>query len=81
MDTLRMVITIMLLIVSALLIVVVLMQKSKDSGLGAAFGGDSSSLSAKGQSASKEAKLRKLTIIFAVILGVFALVLVALPPV
>ena len=79
MDTLRTVIIIVLLLVSLSLIAVVLMQKSKEGGLGSAFGGETSSLSAKGQNASKEAKLRKLTVILASILGFFALVLVALP--
>lgn len=79
MDTVRMVITIFLLIVSALLVVVVLMQQSKESGLGSAFGGESSSISSKGRSAGKEAKLRKLTIALAAIIGVLALVMTALP--
>ena len=79
MDTLRMVITIFLMVISALLVVVVLMQKSKDGGLGAAFGGDNSAISTKGRSASKEAKLRKITVILASILGILALVMTALP--
>lgn len=78
MEVIQKIITIVLLVVSALLIVVVLMQQSKDAGLGAAFGGESSTLSTKGRSASKEAKLRKLTIIFASIVGVLALVMVAI---
>lgn len=79
MDTVRLIITIVLMVVSVLLIIVVLMQQSKESGLGAAFGGESSSISSKGRSASKEAKLRKLTVIFAIIVGVLALVMTALP--
>ncbi len=82
MDVLRQIITYVLLAVSLLLIVVVLMQKSKEGGLGSAFGGDSgtgSSLSMKGKAASKEAKLQRITKILAIIMGVLALVMVALP--
>lgn len=81
MDILRQIITIVLLATSVLLIIVVLMQKSKEGGLGAAFGGSdgTSSLSTKGKAASKEAKLQRITKILAVIMGVLALVMVALP--
>lgn len=79
METLRLIIQIVLLVTSVAMIAVVLMQQSKESGLGAAFGGESSSLSAKGRSASKEAKLRKITVTLAVIMGVLALVITALP--
>lgn len=79
MEVVRQVITIILLVVSVVLIAVVLMQQTKSSGLGAAFGGESSSLSAKGKSATKEAKLQKITIILAIVVGVLALVMVALP--
>ncbi len=79
MDAIRMVITIILMIVSVLLVIVVMMQQSKESGLGAAFGGETSTLSAKGRSASREAKLRRLTVIFASIIGLLAIVMTALP--
>ena len=69
------IVTIILLIVSVLMIVVVLLQKTKSAGMGSAFGGDTQSFTAKGKAASREAKLQKLTIILAVILGVFAIVL------
>ena len=75
METLSTIITILLLVVSVLLIVVVLIQKSKSAGMGAAFGGDTQSFTAKGKAASREAKLQKLTVILAVILGVFAIAL------
>ena len=75
METATLVIQIALVIVSILLITVVLMQKTKSGGVGAAFGSDTQSFTSKGKAASKEAKLKKLTIIFAVIIGVLAIVL------
>lgn len=79
MEVVRQILTIIMLIVAVVLIVVILMQQSKETGLGAAFGGESSSLSLKGKAATKEAKLRKITVIFAITLGVFALIMLALP--
>ena len=75
MATLALVIRIALLVISVLLVVVVLLQKTKSSGLGASFGGETTSFTAKGKAASREAKLQKLTIILAAIVGVLALVL------
>ncbi len=75
METLALVIRIALLVISVLLVVVVLLQKTKSSGLGASFGGETTSFTAKGKAASREAKLQKLTIILAAIVGVLALVL------
>ena len=79
MEVVRQIMTIFMLIVSVVLNVVILMQQSKETGLGSVFGGESSSLSLKGKSATKEAKLRKITVILAVVLGLFALIMVALP--
>ena len=81
MDIPRLIITIILLVVSVVLIAVVLMQQAKTSGLGAAFGGESSSLSVKGKAATKEAKLQKLTKILAIAMGVLSIIMVALPSV
>lgn len=69
------IIQIALVVISVLLVVVVLVQKTKSSGMGAAFGGETTSFTTKGKAASREAKLQKLTIILAVIVGVLALVL------
>lgn len=80
MDIVRMVFTVILMVTSVLMIVVVLMQKSSEGGLGAAFGGDSGSVSSsKGRAASKEAKLQKITKILGIVMGVLALVVVVLP--
>lgn len=75
MEVVATIIKIALVIVSLLLIVIVLMQKSKSSGMGAAFGSETASFTSKGRAASKEAKLQKLTIIFAIVLGVLAIAL------
>lgn len=78
METLALVIRIALLVISVLLVVVVLLQKTKSSGLGASFGGETASFTAKGKAASREAKLQKLTIALAAVVGVLALVLTIL---
>lgn len=78
MQTLSTIITILLWIVSIILIATVLMQKTKSAGMGAAFGGETQSFTAKGRAASKEAKLQKLTVIFGIALGVLAIVLAAI---
>ena len=62
-------ISILLVLASILLITVVLMQKSKSAGIGSAFGSDSQSFTAKGRAASRDAKLKKITVILAVVLG------------
>ena len=64
-----------LVVISILLVVVVLLQKTKSGGMGAAFGGETSSFTSKGKAASREAKLQKLTIILGIAVGVLALVL------
>ena len=64
-----------LVVISILLVVVVLLQKTKSSGMGAAFGGETTSFTNKGKAASREAKLQKLTIILGIAVGVLALVL------
>ena len=76
METLSMIINIVMLVVAVLLVVVVLCQDAKSSGLGSAFGNDTTAFGqSRSRRASKEAKLQKLTVIFAIILGVLALAL------
>ena len=72
------VVTILLVIASILMIAVVLMQKSKSSGMGSAFGSDSQSFTTKGRAASREAKLKKITVYLAIVIGVLAIVLAVL---
>ncbi len=81
METVRLILQILLLVFAVLMIIVVLMQSSRSSGLGSAFGGDSNPSSlggARGRAASKEAKLKKLTIIIAIVLGVLSIAMVIL---
>ena len=66
---------VILLAASVALIICVLMQSSKSSGLGGAFGSDTQALSSRGMKASKEAKLQKLTIALAIMIGIAAIVL------
>ena len=72
------VVTILLVIASILMIAVVLMQKSKSAGMGSAFGSDSQSFTTKGRAASREAKLKKITVYLAIVIGVLAIVLAVL---
>ena len=76
MPALRIALNILLIIVSIVLIAVILMQDAKTAGLGSAFGNDITALGrSRSAKASKEAKLRKLTIILGAAVGVIALIL------
>ena len=75
MEVVALIIKIALVVISVLLVTVVLLQKSKSGGMGAAFGGDTQSFTAKGKAAGREVLLKKLTIILAIVMGVLALVL------
>ena len=75
METAALIIRIALMLISVLLIVVVLLQKTKSSGLGSSCGGETTSFTQKGKAASREAKLQKLTVVLAIIVGVLALLL------
>ena len=78
MATLNIILTIVLVLCSIVLIAAVLMQQSKSSGLGGAFGGESQSFTARGQAASKEAKLQKVTVYSAIAIGVLAIAIMIL---
>ncbi len=78
MEVARTVVTVLLWIVSILLISVVLMQQAKSGGLSSLAGGDNQQFAGKAKSASKEAKLKGLTKLFAALLGVLAIVMVIL---
>lgn len=76
MQPLKVIINILLIVVSIVLIAIILMQDAKTAGLGSAFGNDTTALGrSRNAKASKEAKLQKLTIILASIVGVLALLL------
>ena len=73
MQTLNTILNIVLIVLSIAMIAVVLMQQSKCAGLGSAFSGDTQSFTARGQKASREAKLQRITKILAVAIGVIAI--------
>lgn len=73
MATLNIILTSILVLCSIVMIAVVLMQQTKSSGLGGAFGGDTQSFTSRGQAASKEAKLQKITVYTAIAIGVLAI--------
>ena len=73
METLGIIVNIVLILASVALIAVVLMQQTKSAGLGGAFGGDTSSFTARGRRASREAKLQKITIVLGAVIGVLAI--------
>ncbi len=80
METINVIVNILMLIAAVCLVIVVLAQDAKSAGLGSAFGNDTTSFGkARNAKVNKEAKLKKLTVIFAVIMGVLALVLLVLP--
>ena len=78
METLGIILNIVLILASVALIAVVLMQQTKSAGLGGAFGGDTASFTARGRKASREAKLQKITVVAAIIIGVLAIVIMIL---
>ena len=73
MDALKIIINIVLIIVAVGLVTVVVLQQVKSAGLGAAYGGETSSFTARGRAASKEAKLQKLTIILGSVMALLAI--------
>lgn len=73
METLGIILNIVLILASVALIAVVLMQQTKSAGLGSTFGGDTTSFTARGRKASREAKLQKITIILGAVIGVLAI--------
>ncbi|MEG1547359.1 MAG: preprotein translocase subunit SecG [Clostridia bacterium] len=73
MDVLRIILNVIMIVSAVMLIAVVLMQQTKSSGLGGAFGGDTQSFTARGKAASREAKLQKITVITAIVMGVLAI--------
>ena len=74
-ETLRLVITIIQLIVCGLVIVTVLFQSSKQDGLGASFGGSSETFFGKNKGRSLDAKLARLTSVFACLFIVLTFIL------
>ena len=65
----------LLVAASILMCVVVLLQKSKSTGLGAAYGSETKTFSQRGKAASKEAKLQKITVVIGIVIAVLAIAL------
>ena len=78
MTTLNIILTSILVLCSIVLIAAVLRQQTISSGLGGAFAGDTQSFTARGQAASREAKLQKITVVAAIIIGVLAILIMIL---
>ena len=74
MGTLQMVFTIIQFVIALALTVVVLAQDSKSGGMGAMMGG-SETFFGKNKGKTKEALLKKLTIIFGVLFGALTLII------
>ena len=78
MEILNLVLNIVLVITAVITIVLVLVQKTKSSGLGAAFGGESASVTPKAKTASREVMLQRLTVILGIVFAVLALAITVL---
>lgn len=79
MDIFEIIVNFLLLIAAVLLVIVVLLQDSKSSGLGGAFGGETTQLSTRGKKATREKQLQKLTVILAIIVAVLAILMLLMP--
>ena len=79
MEVVKIINVFLLLIAAVLIVVVVLMQDSKNSGLGSAFGSETTALSVRGKKASREKQLQKITIILAIIIAVLAILMLLIP--
>ena len=79
MNTVQIIVNILLLIAAVLLVIVVLLQDSKNSGLGNAFGSETTALSSRGKKASREKQLQKITVILAIIVAVLAILMMLMP--
>lgn len=80
MQIVEIIVTVLMLFVAVFLVWAVLAQDAKSAGLGSAFGNDTTALARdRNVKVSREAKLRKYTVVLAIVLGVLALVLLVLP--
>ena len=72
MNILQNIVNILLLVAAVLLVVVVLLQDSKNSGLGSAFGSETTAITTHGKKASRERQLQKITIVLAICVAVLS---------
>ncbi|MCR5148818.1 MAG: preprotein translocase subunit SecG [Eubacterium sp.] len=75
MEVLKTVIIIAFIIVSIVLTIIVLMQEGKDNGISGALTGATDSYWAKNKGRSKDAVIKKVTVVLAVLYFVFAILL------
>lgn len=79
MDIFEIVVNFLLLIAAVLLVIVVLAQDSKNSGLGSAFGSETTAINSRSKKASREKQLQKLTVILAIVVAVLAVLMLLMP--
>ena len=79
MDIFEIVVNFLLLIAAVILVIVVLAQDSKSSGLGSAFGSETTAINSRSKKASREKQLQKLTVIFAIVVAVLAVIMLLIP--
>ncbi len=79
MNTVQIIVNILLLVAAVFLVIVVLLQDSKNSGLGNAFGSETTALSTRGKKASRERQLQKITVILAIVVAVLAILMMLMP--
>ena len=79
MEVVKIIVNFLLLISAVILVVVVLVQNSSSSGLGSAFGNETTSLSTRGKKASRERQLQKLTVILGIVVAVLAIIMLLIP--
>ena len=79
MTTVQTIVNILLLVAAVILVVVILLQDSKNSGLGNAFGSETTAISSRGKKASRERQLQKITVILAIIVAVLAILMMLMP--
>lgn len=79
MEIVKIIVNFLLLIAAVLLVIVVLAQSSSSSGLGSAFGNETTALTARGKKASREKQLQKITVILGIIVAVLAIIMLLIP--
>ena len=79
MDIFEIVVNFLLLIAAVILVIVVLAQDSKSSGLGSAFGSETTAINSRSKKASRERQLQKITVILAIVVAVLAILMMLMP--
>lgn len=79
MEIVKIIVNFLLLIAAVLLVIVVLAQSASSSGLGSAFGNETTALTTRGKKASRERQLQKITVILGIIVAVLAIIMLLIP--